>query len=259
MRILVTNDDGFRAPGLVAHANRLVAAGHEVIVTAPQRQQSGGSAALGRVKNGASIVWERFTSENMPGIAAGIAIDAPPALSVKAVLSGAFGPVPDIVMSGINRGWNTGGSTLHSGTLGAAVTACSLGFRAAAISCARPPEDNLETAAEVALAVAEILGQLTRPVALNVNVPNLPVADLAGVRQVPVGAQGLLDVDVELVDDDLRFKLVRRRPAHDSDCDGQAVLAGYVAISPLNGRYAGQSWEGGAALEQAVAARLGAG
>lgn len=259
MRILVTNDDGFRAPGLVAQANRLVAAGHEVIVTAPQRQQSGGSAALGRVKDGAAIAWERFTSDEMPGIAQGIAIDAPPALAVKAVLGGMFGPAPDIVMSGINRGWNTGGSTLHSGTLGAAMTACSLGWRAAAISCARPPEDNLETAAEVAAAVAEVLGRATGPVALNVNVPNLAVTRLRGVRQVPVGAQGLLDVDIERVGDELRFKLVPRRPAPESDCDGQAVLAGYVAVSPLNGRYGQHAAASGSEYGEAIFDRLQAG
>jgi 5'-nucleotidase len=257
MRVLITNDDGYQAPGLIAHANRMVAAGHEVIVAAPQRQQSGGSAALGRVIDGASIAWERFTSPEMPGIAWGVTIDAPPALSVKAVLSGAFGPVPDIVLSGINRGWNTGGSTLHSGTLGAAMTACSLGWRAAAISCAKPPNDNLETAAEVAVAVAETLREWPTPVALNVNVPNLAVAELKGVREAPVGPQGLLDVDVELVGDDLRFKLVHRQPAADSDCDARAILDGYVAVSVLDGRYGQQVHTATRTLEDAITTGLG--
>jgi 5'-nucleotidase len=255
MRVLITNDDGYRAPGLIAHANRMVAAGHEVVVAAPEREQSGGSAGLGRVVNGGSIPWRRCITSEMPGVVFGVTIDAPPALAVKAMLSGVFGFVPDIVLSGINRGWNTGASTLHSGTLGAAITACSLGWRAAAISCAKPPEDNLDTAADVAVAVAEALREWPSPVALNVNVPNLPVASLKGVRQVPVGPQGLLDVDVELIGDDLRFKLVRREPAADSNCDARAVLEGCVAISVLDGRYAHAAREG-VLLEQTLFSSL---
>jgi 5'-nucleotidase len=237
MRVLVTNDDGYTAPGLVALVRRLLAAGHDVTVAAPLRQQSGGSAALGRVIDGATIAWQAFSSPELEGISRGIAVDAPPALAVKVMLGGAFGPPPDVVVSGINRGWNTGGSTLHSGTLGAAMTACGLGWRAAAISCGRPPHGNLATAAEVAVAVVELLGQWQSPVALNVNVPNLPVADLKGFRRAPIGAQGLLDVDVVLDGEDLRFKLVSREPATDSNCDAQTVLDGYVAISPLSGGY----------------------
>ena len=237
MRVLVTNDDGFRAPGLIALVNRLLGAGHRIMVAAPQRQQSGGSAALGRVIDGASIDWKEFSSPDMPGIEIGLAIDAPPALAVKVMLSGAFGPPPDVVISGINRGWNTGSSTLHSGTLGAAMTACSLGWRAAAISCARPPNDNLETASHVAAAVVELLGDWSGPVAMNVNVPNLAVAKLTGVRCAPIGPQGLLDVEVERDADVLRFRLVNREPAVGSGCDAEAVLGGYVAVSVLDGRY----------------------
>lgn len=237
MRVLVTNDDGYTAPGLTVLANRLVAAGYEVIVAAPLRQQSGGSASLGRVVDGATISWQEISPDVLPGVRRIIAIDAPPALAVKAILGGAFGERPDIVISGINGGWNTGGSTLHSGTLGAALTACSLGLRAAAISCGRKPNGNLQTAAEVAVSAVEVLRNWTSPVAFNINVPNAALADIKGVRYVEVGRQGILDVDVVMENGELRFKLVPRIPESDSKSDGKMVLDGFVSVSVLNGRY----------------------
>jgi 5'-nucleotidase len=258
MRLLVTNDDGYTAPGLRALTARLVGEGHEVVVAAPMRQQSGGSAALGRVIDGAPIAWQEFTAAELPGIMRGFAIDAPPALAVKVILGGAFGPPPEIVVSGINRGWNTGGSALHSGTLGAAMTACSLGWRAAAISCGRPPDCNLDTAAEVAVAIVDVLADWPHVVALNVNVPNLPISDVKGFRCAPIGRQGLLDVDVVLDGAELKFKLSARRPREGSQCDAQAVLDGYVSMSALNGSYGHQETQPGfnGSVEQRLLATL---
>ncbi|HRP98836.1 MAG TPA: 5'/3'-nucleotidase SurE [Terrimesophilobacter sp.] len=237
MRILVTNDDGYTAPGLTVLANRLLLDGHEVTVAAPLRQQSGGSASLGRVSDGALVDWQEFISDEIPGVSV-IAIDAPPALAVKAILGGALGDRPDLVLSGINAGWNTGGSILHSGTLGAALTARSLGWRAAAISCGKGAAGKLHTAAAVASSVVRFLERFDSPVALNVNVPNLEVEELKGVRRTIVAGQGLLDVEVVRARNELRLRLIPKLPERDATQDSQAVLDGYVSVSVLNARYA---------------------
>ena len=138
MRILVTNDDGVSAPGLAALTRALVAwtrrtAGdpaHEIIVMAPSSNYSGAGAAVGSVTDHTTIPYQRAYVEGAEAVEA-YGLDASPALSVIAGALGAVGPKPDLVLSGINDGVNVGRSVLHSGTVGAALTASQLGISAA--------------------------------------------------------------------------------------------------------------------------------
>ncbi len=238
MRVLVTNDDGYTSLGLTVLAQRLAAAGHEVVVAAPQQQQSGGSASLGQVEDGAKVAWSEVTREALPGMRVFV-IDAPPAFSVKALHSGVFGWKPEVVVSGINYGWNAGAGILHSGTVGAALTGCALGMNAVAISCSKEAsESNLRMAAEVAASAIERLRRGEGPpVALNINVPNRSIDDIKGVRLVEVAPEGLVDVGVELVAGELRMKLERPVSAATEKHDSRALLGGFVSITVHNGRF----------------------
>jgi 5'-nucleotidase len=133
MRVLVTNDDGVGSPGLHALARALVDDGHDVIVVAPDREMSGSAAAIGQVHLGEGIDAERVDLPRLDGVAA-YAVSGPPGLCVLTARLGGFGDPPDLVVSGINPGCNTGRAVLHSGTVGAALTAANFGCRGLAVS-----------------------------------------------------------------------------------------------------------------------------
>jgi 5'-nucleotidase len=133
MKVLVTNDDGVASPGLHALARALVDDGHDVIVVAPDREMSGSAAAIGQVHLEEGIDAERVDLPRLDGVPA-YAVSGPPGLCVLTARLGGFGDPPDLVVSGINPGCNTGRAVLHSGTVGAALTAANFGCRGLAVS-----------------------------------------------------------------------------------------------------------------------------
>jgi 5'-nucleotidase len=133
MKVLVTNDDGVGSPGLHALARALVDDGHDVIVVAPDREMSGSAAAIGQVHVDEGIDAERIDLPRLDGVPA-YAVAGPPGLCVLTARLGGFGDPPDLVVSGINPGCNTGRAVLHSGTVGAALTAANFGCRGLAVS-----------------------------------------------------------------------------------------------------------------------------
>jgi 5'-nucleotidase len=116
-RVLITNDDGIEAPGLAALAFVARRAGFDVVVAAPSQEMSGMSAALKVERTDGKLPLRRT--------AAGFAVDGTPASIVGLAARGAFGEPPDVVLSGINRGANVGIGILHSGTVGAVLTAAN--------------------------------------------------------------------------------------------------------------------------------------
>lgn len=166
-RLLLTNDDGIESPGLRMLAQRL-AAKHEVVVVAPDADRSGVGTGIGRFDPREGV---RYRRAELEGVEA-YAIDGPPGLAVMASALGAFGRRPDLVVSGINAGMNTGHSVIHSGTVGGALTARTFGGRGVAISLAPSDPWHWESAVEVASSIVSWL--LARPggsLVLNVNVP----------------------------------------------------------------------------------------
>jgi len=133
MKVLVTNDDGVGSPGLHALARALVDDGFDVIVVAPDREMSGSAAAIGQVHVNEGIDAERVELPRLDGVPA-YAVAGPPGLCVLTARLGGFGDPPDLVVSGINPGCNTGRAVLHSGTVGAALTAANFGCRGLAVS-----------------------------------------------------------------------------------------------------------------------------
>ncbi len=186
MRILVTNDDGVFAPGIAAVARALCAAGHDITIVAPAKDHSGSSAATGLQLQHTvgTLTFQAVELTAVPGVPA-FGVDALPSVCVSLALAGSFGKPPELVVSGINRGRNTGRFVLHSGTVGAALTAAQLGRSAIAVGLqarvAAPV--HYDTAAALAVALVEPLTSMRPGTVLNCNVPDLPPEKLRGVRR----------------------------------------------------------------------------
>jgi 5'-nucleotidase len=152
-----------------------------------------------------------------------------------------FGPPPDLVLSGINPGANTGRGLLQSGTVGAVLTAADLGISGSAISLHldsaardRPEERRWETPAAVAVATVEWLRTLPRKTALNVNVPNLPLAELKGARWGRISAFGPFKTQVAgEVPGTLTVVITPRDVALKPDTDTYLVHEGWVTVTSL--------------------------
>ena len=251
MQILVTNDDGIDAPGIVPLARAVVAAGHDVVVAAPRDDRSGSGAALGRLHVDDTIDLEDRTLPGLEGIPC-FGVEGPPALCVMAARLGGLGPVPDLVVSGINPGPNTGRSVLHSGTVGAALTGANFGVSGLAVSMGVGEAYLWETAAELAIgALAWLLDQPAKTV-VNLNVPNLPLGEVLGVRWATLAPFGT--VRAALVEAQGGTGLQMELRAHDevlpADSDTALVHAGYAAVTLLRGITAAPESDVAAAIER---------
>jgi 5'-nucleotidase len=279
MRILITNDDGVFAPGIAALARGLhVAFGaeHELMVVAPLTDHSGASAAVGPVYERESIPYEHV---DIPGLAdvPTFGIDGSPALSVILGCIEGFGPRPDMVVSGINHGINTGRSALHSGTVGAALTGAQFGVRGLAVSIAWAAEpDYWDTAVGLARGIVPVLAGSEPGTVLNLNVPAVAPADLKGLRHGTLGRMGLiravrpehspLPVDGQAVDRTGGAIVLALRGAEGADegeerselepgSDAALVEDGWASVTALVGVRENVSDAGVSALTSALATR----
>jgi 5'-nucleotidase len=155
--------------------------GHDVVVVAPDREMSGSSSSMGPMAHADHISFEEVVLAELPGIAA-FAVDGPPAMCVIAATLGGFGAPPDLVVSGINPGFNCGRATLHSGTVGAALTAAQWGCSGLAVSIGMADRIHWETAAAYAQAALGALATAAPRTAVNLNVPNLALDEVRGIR-----------------------------------------------------------------------------
>ena len=179
MRILVTNDDGILAPGIVTLAAALAEFG-EVIVIAPDRNNSGVSSAIS-LETPLRVTEIRKNWFQLNGT---------PADCAKLALSGFLKEEPDIVVSGINAGQNLGDDVIYSGTVGAAIEGRFLGLPGLAFSLAG--HDGVmyyDTAAKVANLIMKRLMKhpLEAGMVLNINIPNIPFDQIAGFQAVRQG------------------------------------------------------------------------
>lgn len=197
MRILVTNDDGIDSVGLHVLARAMRPFG-EVVVAAPDQEYSGASAAIGALH----LIQPEVHRRQVEGIDTAWAVSGPPALCVFLARFGLYGDPFDLVVAGINPGANVGRSVYHSGTVGAAITARNSGISGIAVSQAvtgfgvegqgwddAVKGQKWDSAASIASIVvnAWMNDRPEHPAVINVNVPNLDLADMKGWRRTEVG------------------------------------------------------------------------
>ncbi|MCZ7424695.1 5'/3'-nucleotidase SurE [Micromonospora sp. WMMA1949] len=216
-RVLVTNDDGVHAPGIRALARAAYERGLDVVVAAPEAEASGMSAALSAVTEDGRLVFRETELDGLPDVPAYAVAASPAYIAVLAGL-GVFGPVPDLLLSGINRGANAGHAVLHSGTVGAALTAGNNGIRALAVSldvltaaaasagsggAAIAVLDSVDdesrhwsSAAELAATLLPWLAEADPGTVLNLNVPDLPADQVAGLRRATLAPFGQVQVSI---------------------------------------------------------------
>jgi 5'-nucleotidase len=178
MRILVSNDDGYQAPGIrcLAEALRAMA---EVTVVAPERNRSGASNSL-------TLEYPLRATEVAPGVTF---VDGTPTDCVHLALTGLLDHEPDMVVAGINAGANLGDDVLYSGTVAAATEGRFLGYPAIAVSLAGEGLHHYETAARAAIQLINLLQHdpLPADTILNVNVPDIPWGRLEGFEATRLG------------------------------------------------------------------------
>jgi 5'-nucleotidase len=228
LAILVTNDDGIEAPGIIAVAEALRPLG-TVTVAAPGRGTSGSSHS---VTSDRPIAVRESVREGVRWIA----IDALPPTCVRLAVEQILPSRPDVVVSGINAGENLGTVTFYSATVGAAREAAFLGLPAISVNLARGRNMDYGTAAGVTAAIVRALGRdgIAPGTFLNVNVPPLPRERLRGLRITRQDTRAPADVfkKRELPDGLTEFMPGWRHlePAG-ADTDIWAVRNGYVSVS----------------------------
>jgi 5'/3'-nucleotidase len=178
MRILLSNDDGYFAPGLAALAEALAPLG-EITVVAPERDRSGASNSL-------TLDRPLMLSHAHNGFHY---VNGTPTDCVHMAVTGLLDFEPDVVVSGINSGSNMGDDTLYSGTVAAATEGYLLGIPSIAVSLVGTEFAHYRTAGRVAHDLVTRLAKrpFGAPVLLNVNVPDVPYEALAGVEVTRLG------------------------------------------------------------------------
>jgi 5'-nucleotidase len=192
-------------------------------------------AALGLLHADQHIDAKKVGIPGCNGLSA-YALDGPPGMCVCAARLGAFGEPPEVVVSGINPGCNTGRAILHSGTVGAALTAQSFGASALAVSVDVSDPWRFDTAARVALDVLPMLLDAPPRSVLNLNVPAVDYADLRGVRWARLAAFGSVRAAVaDAGEGRLQFELRATGVEPPPDSDQGSVQAGYASLTTLIG------------------------
>jgi 5'-nucleotidase len=219
--------------------------GHEIVVVAPLANHSGASAAVGTVHERASVDFRVVQIEGAEEVPT-YGLDAPPALAVVIGICGAFGGVPDLIVSGINLGVNIGRSILHSGTVGAVLTGAQEGVRGLAVSLrSQPLPHQWETAATLALRVIPAVAAAPARTVFNLNVPAVPLDQLRGVVSGRISDAAIIKgAHAEMTSDNagsIRVDLGPAVPAlgdtsgEDPSDDAALVGAGYASLSALRG------------------------
>lgn len=178
MRILLSNDDGYFAPGLAALAEALARFG-EIVVVAPEQNRSGASNSL-------TLDRPLLLKKAPSGF---YFVNGTPTDCVHLAVTGMLDELPDIIVSGINLGANMGDDTIYSGTVAAATEGYLLGIPSFAVSLTSFEGRHFTTAARVAASLVErfIENPISEPVLLNVNVPDIPYEQLRGVEVTRLG------------------------------------------------------------------------
>jgi 5'-nucleotidase len=189
MKILLSNDDGYFAAGLNILAEHIAKIA-DITVVAPERNRSGASNSL-------TLDRPLSVKKATNGF---FYVNGTPTDCVHIALTGLMDSMPDMVISGINDGANMGDDTIYSGTVAAAMEGYLLGIPSIAISMSQHNSINFETAARVAVELVEHYQKFgfKGPTLLNVNVPDIPYAQLQGRTVTRLGKRHKAEPVVQL-------------------------------------------------------------
>jgi len=234
MKILLTNDDGFRAPGITQLAEVLAARGHEVTICAPARQRSAVSHAVTLHKPLRLRHAPDFDMENIRVYY----VSGTPADSVMLGLLD-LEPETDMVISGINGGPNLGEDVIYSGTVGGAMEGALMGVRSMAVSLSSYEGEEYELAAHFAAGIAEQFAASSLPdhSLLNINVPPGKKEDYRGFMVVPLGTREYKDILEKRTDprgqDYYWISGMVERDNSQKDTDMYAAANNLISITPI--------------------------
>jgi 5'-nucleotidase len=228
MRLLLSNDDGYSAPGLVSLADGLRNYA-DITVVAPDKNRSGASNSLTLQQPlRATTVADQV-----------IKVDGTPTDCVHLAITGLLDEEPDMVFSGINHGANLGDDVLYSGTVAAATEGRYLGLPAVAISLDSHDASYFDAAVQVAIDLFKQLQHqpLPQDTILNVNVPNLPIDEIVGYQSTRLGQRHKAEPVIKAFDPrgHAIYWVGPAGPEQDAGpgTDFYAVSHGYVSVTPL--------------------------
>lgn len=228
MRILLSNDDGYFAPGLAALYDALSGLG-DIVVVAPEQNRSGASNSL-------TLDRPLYLKKTTNGF---YFVNGTPTDCVHLAVTGMLDDLPDIIVSGINNGANMGDDTIYSGTVAAATEGFLLGIPSIAISLTSFEGNNFEAAGLVARELVErfIRDPIKEPVLLNVNVPDISYAELNGMEVTRLGRRHKAEAVVKMNSprNETVYWVGAAGAAADAGpgTDFNAIERGCVSITPL--------------------------
>ena len=231
-QILLTNDDGIESPALALLRRSLDALG-DVLTIAPAHDRSAVARGI-TVHRPIRLDRVRFGDDFD-----GVALDGTPVDCVRVAMLGVLGPLPDLIVSGINAGSNMGNDVTYSGTVGAALEGALMGLPGVAISIESEAPQHLGSMEALLTALVErlMLAPLPPGVALNVNLPDVPAKQLRGVKVTSLGGSSCYDRLVLHSDDGVQgeFGIVCERAPIEpwAVTDFEALADGYVSLTPL--------------------------
>ena len=228
MRILLSNDDGYFAPGLACLAEALAVIA-DIIVVAPERDRSGASNSL-------TLDRPLSLRKSHNGF---FYVNGTPTDCVHLAVTGMLDTLPDMVVSGINDGANMGDDTIYSGTVAAATEGFLLGVPSVAVSLAGFSAGNYPAAARIATEIVQRFqyNAFPGPVLLNINVPDVPYEQLGGVEVTRLGRRHKAEpvVKSQTPRGDVVYWVGAAGPAQDAGegTDFLAVQRKRVSVTPL--------------------------
>lgn len=227
MKILISNDDGYQAPGIHALAQALSDIA-DLTIVAPEQNRSGTSNAL-------TLDRALRLRQDSNGF---YFVDGTPTDCVHVALTALMTTPPDLIVSGINQGQNMGDDTLYSGTVAAATEGYLFGIPAVAFSQVDKAWGELDTAAQIARQIVlEFLPTLAKPYLLNVNIPNLPQTKINGRRLTRLGKRHMSEPVIREFDAQGSevYRIGPPGAARDAGegTDFHACAESFVSITPL--------------------------
>jgi 5'-nucleotidase len=230
MKLLITNDDGIHSQGLKALAKRLRSVG-EVSIVAPDRERNAA---------GHSITLHKPLRVQPMGLRT-FSVNGTPTDCVNLAVNGILKQKPDLVISGINKGGNLGDDITYSGTVSGAMESTILGIPSVAVSQVGEEPYHFDAAARVVARLARLIQRLglSQDTFLNVNVPNLPLKAIRGVRITGLGKR-IFDSSMIVKKTDPRGReyywigenRVKWEPRKNTD--HEAIEQGFVSVTPIH-------------------------